>query len=101
MKRSVGVLFVLQGAVYVALAIFLGARWAPLYGVMGLAATVQLAAGGGVSMGKPGKAWVRWAALTEERCTASLLTGAVAGRGIGVWARTGPRLRRGAGAVFC
>jgi len=65
MKRSVGVLFVLQGAVYVALAIFLGARWAPLYGVMGLAATVQLAAGGVVSMGKPGKAWVRWAAIVS------------------------------------
>ncbi len=63
MKRSVGVLCLLQCAVYLGLAVFLGPRWAPLYGVLGLAAALQLAAGGMLLAGRPATSWLRAAAV--------------------------------------
>ena len=63
MKRSAGTLCILQAAVYVALALFLGPRWVPLYGVLGVAATLQLAAGGVVLAGRPAEGFVRAAAI--------------------------------------
>jgi hypothetical protein len=63
MKRSAGVLCLLQAAVYTGLALFLGPRWAPLYAVLGLAATLQLAAGGVLLAGRPAVPFVRGAAV--------------------------------------
>ena len=65
MKRRVGILCILQCAVYIGLAVFLGPRWAPLYGVLGVAAALQLAAGVMVLMGRPAQAWVRGAAVAS------------------------------------
>jgi hypothetical protein len=65
MKRRVGILCILQCAVYIGLAVFLGPRWAPLYGVLGVAAALQLAAGGLVLVGRPAQAWVRGAAVAS------------------------------------
>jgi hypothetical protein len=63
MKRSVSVLCFLQCAVYVALAVVLGARWAPLYGVLGIAGALQLAAGIALLLGRPHQAWLRVAGI--------------------------------------
>ncbi len=63
MKRGIGILCILQGAVYVALAVFLGPRWLPLYGVLGVAAALQLGAGAMVLFGRPAAPWVRYAAI--------------------------------------
>ncbi len=63
MKRSAGILCILQAAVYVAAAAILGPRWLPLFGVLGVVAALQLAAGGVVLLGRPAAAWVRIAAI--------------------------------------
>ncbi len=72
MKRSIGILNLVQAGIYGSLAVFLGPRWWPLYIVMGAACALQAWGGLALLLGR-GTRWVRVAAVGSLAAVALVL----------------------------